>query len=124
MNSKKPIAPLCEVDFVFVHKDLCLLDAFVWLAKDRTKKVNVYADQQRFLAHVRHYPKDTKIVLGRTFHHGEQTGIQIAYYLHELGFKRLYLITFSETLKHQIPNYLTNIPSEDGEGLERIFLEE
>lgn len=84
MNSKKLIG-LVEVDFVFVHMDPWLLDAFVLAADGGTKKVNVYADQQQFLDHVYQYPKDTKIVLGRTSRSGEQTGIQIARYLHELG---------------------------------------
>jgi hypothetical protein len=123
MDNKKPIAP-GEVDFVFVHKDQCLLDAFTLAARQHTKTVNVYTDLQEFLSCAYQYPKDTKIVLGRTFHPGKQTGLQIAYHLHELGFKRLYLITFSGVSRNEIPDYLIHIPCDNGDGITEILLDE
>lgn len=102
-----------EVDCVLVHKNKCILDSFTCLADSRTKKVDVYANPQQFFANARQYPKNTKIIFGNRFDEDEQIGMQIAYHLSDLGFKRLYLITFPKLLTNQIPAYLTNISSID-----------
>lgn len=113
-----------DVDMVFVAKDESLSAAVALYASGFNKKVDTYQNPQDFLNNIHHYPKQTKMVLGQRFDNYEQKGMEIAAYLHELGFTRLYLCSLQNFSGHPIPDYLTIIvkPNIDGE-IRRILME-
>lgn len=101
-----------KIDIVFVNSDQCLLDAFTFFASN--KKVDTYDDIHHFLDVVYRYPKHTKIMLGQNFSNFGRKGIQIAEYLHALGFSRLYLFTFDTEFFRMPRSRLLNHYYENG----------
>lgn len=112
-NSEKAVQhEMRNVDVVFVDDDQDLLDSFKFVF-ERYKTIDTHVDPQRFMAIAAQYPKETKIMLDYQFVNFDKNGIDIAEYLHALGFTRLYLLSGMGSFNQPVPEYLTHIPKAD-----------
>ncbi|MFN8770385.1 MAG: hypothetical protein ACK5Z5_05880, partial [Neisseriaceae bacterium] len=94
----------------------------------KNANIDIYNDLQGFVANVKKYPKDTKMLLDNNFdnYYGEikgigawGTGFSLANYLHEKGFSNLYL--FSGDKFTEVPPYLKIINKASTEDLENLI---
>ncbi|MFN8770275.1 MAG: hypothetical protein ACK5Z5_03290, partial [Neisseriaceae bacterium] len=90
--------------------------------------IDIYNDLQDFIANVKQYPTDTKMLLDNNFdnYYGEikgigawGTGFGLAKYLHERGFSNLYL--FSGDKFSEVPPYLKIVNKASDEDLENLI---
>ncbi|MBU0744300.1 MAG: PAS domain-containing protein [Gammaproteobacteria bacterium] len=108
-----------KIDVVVIDDVQIFADSLSGFFQSKSLMVDTYYNPKRFLANLNQYSKNTKICMDNHFQ-GKMTGIELAKYLYEIGYTRLYLISGKGFEQEEIPDYLTVIIKGDMEALNKI----
>lgn len=108
------------VDLIIVDDDEFVRDSLVYLLKENGKTVAQYHDPLAFLSEAKEYSKDAAVLLDHQFN-GDMNGIELAKYLHEMGYTRLYLFSGRDFNKSDLPSYLNVISKTDVKSIYKLF---
>ena len=111
-----------QTQVVFIDDNKMLIAAMISFAFS-DKQVAVYHNPSDFLNDILTYEKNAEEVLfciDQHFKNSPIKGIDIAKKLHEMGLKKLYLISGEELDDEDIPEYLTTISKTDLDSVEHL----
>jgi signal transduction histidine kinase/FixJ family two-component response regulator len=99
---EKPIV----VDFVIIDDDVTLSETLAEFFIDEKFSVEIYNSPHVFKSKLSRYPLDTIILMDNDFCDEHLNGLELAKYLHERGYSRLYMISGRDFCEENVPPYL------------------